>query len=86
MRKIIDGAISWEQIGDGKRDKTEYKYTLGKGVIHKDTGVLTLPVTLNFVMPFLDCEKIKAVIINKLNMLKDVKAELSKPQPPTPVS
>ena len=77
MRKIIDGAISWEQIGDGKRDKTEYKYTLGKGVIHKDTGVLTLPVTLNFVMPFLDCEKIKAVILHKLDMLKDVEFDFT---------
>lgn len=72
MREIIDGAICWEQIGSGKRDKTEYKYTLGKGVIHKETGVLTLPITLNFVMPFLDCEKIKAIIINKLDMIKDV--------------
>ena len=64
MREIIDGALCWEQIGGGNRDKSEYRYTLGKGVIHRETGVLTLPVTLNGVMPFLDCEKSKAVIIN----------------------
>ena len=72
MREIIDGAICWETIGDENRDKAEYKYVMGKGVIHKDTGVLTLPITLNFVMPFLDCEKIRAIIINKLDMIKDV--------------
>ena len=77
MREIIDGAICWEAIGDENRDKTEYKFTLGKGVIHKDTGVLTLPVTLNFVMPFLDCEKIKAVILHKLDMLKDVEFDFT---------
>ena len=77
MREIIDGALCWEQIGGGNRDKSEYRYTLGKGVIHRETGVLTLPVTLNFVMPFLDCEKIKAVIINKLNMLKDVEFDFT---------
>ena len=62
MREIIDGAICWETIGDENRDKTEYKFTLGKGVIHKDTGVLTLPVTLNFVMPFSDMEKIQVIV------------------------
>ena len=77
MRKIIDGAVCWEAIGDEKRDKTEYKYVLGKGVIHKDTGVLTLPITLNFVIPFLDCEKIKAIIINKLGVLKDVEFDFT---------
>lgn len=77
MRKIIDSAICWETIGDENRDKTEYKYVLGKGVIHKETGVLTLPITLNFVIPFLECEKIKAIIINKLGMLKDVEFDFT---------
>ncbi|MGN1333761.1 MAG: PHP domain-containing protein, partial [Anaerovoracaceae bacterium] len=77
MREIIDGAISWEEIGTVKRDKDEYRYTLGKGVIHRETGVLTLPLTLNFVVPFLDCEKIKAIIFNKLNMLKDVEFDFT---------
>ena len=63
MRNLIDSAVNWEQISAG-RDKSEYIYQLGKGVINKESGVLTLPLTLNFVMPFLDCEKIKALIIN----------------------
>ena len=77
MREVIDGAICWEKIGAGNRHKDEFKYRLGKGVIHKETGVLTLPVTLNFVMPFLDCEKIKAVIMNKLDMLTDVEFDFT---------
>ena len=54
MREIIDGAIGWEKIGTVKRNKDEYRYTLGKGVIHRETGVLTLPLTRNFVVPFSD--------------------------------
>ena len=69
MREIIDGAIGWEKIGTVKRNKDEYRYTLGKGVIHRET--------LNFVVPFLDCEKIRAIIINKLNMLKDVEFDFT---------
>ncbi|MBR3705508.1 MAG: PHP domain-containing protein, partial [Firmicutes bacterium] len=74
MRNLIDSAVSWEQISAG-RDKSEYIYQLGKGVINKESGVLTLPLTLNFVMPFLDCEKIKALVMHKLDMIKDVKFE-----------
>lgn len=77
MREIIDGAIGWEKIGTVKRNKDEYRYTLGKGVIHRETGVLTLPLTLNFVVPFSDCEKIRAIIINKLNVLKDVEFDFT---------
>lgn len=71
MKNLIDGAVCWEQISP-HHEKSEYLYQLGKGVINKESGVLTLPLTLNFVMPFLDCEKIKAMIINKLDIIKGV--------------
>ncbi|MBQ1229111.1 MAG: hypothetical protein IIX87_04470, partial [Firmicutes bacterium] len=74
MRNLIDSAVCWEQIS-AVSDKSEYRYELGKGVINKESGVLTLPLTLNFIVPFLDCEKIKALVINKLDMIKDVKFE-----------
>ena len=70
MKNLIRENIDWKALGG---EKTEYRFELGKAVIHKETGVLEMPVRLNFVMPFLDYEKIKALIINKLDMISDVK-------------
>lgn len=69
MKNLISESIDWEALGG---QKSEYRFELGKGVIHKETGVLDMPVRLNFVIPFLDCEKIKAIIINKLDVISDV--------------
>ena len=69
MKDLIRGSINWDALGG---QKSEYRFELGKAVIHKDTGVLDIPVRLNFVMPFLDYEKIKAIIIHKLDLITDV--------------
>ena len=69
MKDLIRGSINWDALGG---QKNEYRFELGKAVIHKDTGVLDMPVRLNFVMPFLDYEKIKAIIIHKLDLITDV--------------
>lgn len=69
MKDLIRGSINWDALGG---QKSEYRFELGKAVIHKDTGVLDVPVRLNFVMPFLDYEKIKAIIIHKLDLITDV--------------
>ena len=49
MKDLIRGSINWDALGG---QKSEYRFELGKAVIHKDTGVLDMPVRLNFVMPF----------------------------------
>ncbi len=72
MRSIIDNAINWDSISNGRIDKNKYHYELGKAVISKETGVLTLPITLNFVMPFSDCETIKSEILSQLPQASDV--------------
>lgn len=69
MKDLIRGSINWDALGG---QKSEYRFELGKAVIHKETGVLDMPVRLNFVMPFLDYEKIKAIIIHKLDLITDV--------------
>ena len=61
MKQLIADALSWEELGE--IHKTEYQFELGKGVLHKEAGRLTLPIRCNFVMPFADCEKVKAVIL-----------------------
>lgn len=50
---------------------------IGKGMLHREAGRLTLPITCNFVMPFADCEKVKAVILHKLDVLKEVELDFS---------
>ena len=75
MKQLIADALSWEELGE--IHKTEYQFELGKGVLHKEEGRLTLPIRCNFVMPFADCEKVKAVILHKLDMLKEVKLDFS---------
>ena len=72
MRSLIDGAINWEEISRGKIDKSEYRYQLGQGRISKETGVLTLPVTLNFIIPCDDYIKIKEIIKAKIPELRGV--------------
>ena len=74
MKDLIRGSINWDALGG---QKSEYRFERGKAVIHKDTGVLDMPVRLNFVMPFLDYEKIKAIIIHKLDLITDVNFILS---------
>ena len=75
MKQLIADALSWEELGE--IHKTEYQFELGKGVLHKEAGRLTLPIRCNFVMPFADCEKVKAVILHKLDMLKEVELDFS---------
>ena len=72
MRNLIDQAVSWDKLGG---NKTEYHYELGKATLCGDTGMLRLPVTLNFIIPFMDYEKIRALTINKIAVVKDVEME-----------
>ena len=41
MKDLIRGSINWDALGG---QKSEYRFELGKAVIHKDTGVLDMPV------------------------------------------
>ena len=71
MKQIIENAVSWESIGDYPKDSLTY--TIDRAVIHKDSGVLSIDMTLNFVMPHLDMEKLKATLIHKLEGIHGVK-------------
>ena len=56
MRQLIEDALSWDELGEVHRG--EYQFEIGKGMLHREAGRLTLPITCNFVMPFADCEKV----------------------------
>ena len=75
MRQLIEDALSWDELGEVHRG--EYQFEIGKGMLQREAGRLTLPITCNFVMPFADCEKVKAVILHKLDVLKEVELDFS---------
>ena len=73
MRKLIREAVQWENITDGRLGMEQFSYELGQGVMHKETGVLVIPMTLNFVLPYDELLKIKAIVKSKLDFIDDVK-------------
>ncbi len=77
MRNIIEAAVEWEKITDGRVDRDKFTYSLEKGIINKDSGALVVPMTLNFIMPFDSLLKLKAVIKSKLPLVNDVKIKFN---------
>lgn len=71
MINLIEGIINWTRLGQHPRDS--YKFSLGRAQMSQESATLSLDIELNFVMPFEDVEKIKAVVINQIQGLKDVK-------------
>src|SRR5665648_42962 len=70
MKNLIENTISWNKIG--RHAKQEYSFSLGRAKMSKDGSVLTLDIELNFVLPYEDILRIKALIINQIPHLKTV--------------
>ncbi len=75
MQNLIDKAVNWQSIGP--YEKSKYRYEINKAAINKDTGVLTISMTMNFVPPYLDMERLKAQIIHQLDKINEVKFHYS---------
>lgn len=73
MKELIDKHINWQTIGN--HEVSEYRYDITEAVISKETGVLTIRLRLNFIMPFIDMEKLRGIILHSIEHLKDVKFE-----------
>jgi len=71
MRSLIDQVISWDTISS--HAKEQYQYEITDAVIERETGVLTITLRLNFVMPALEMEKLSGVILHQFSDLKSVK-------------
>ena len=70
MKSLIESTINWSKIG--KHPKDSYNFSLGKAVVSKETAVLSLDITLNFVIPFSDVERICDLIKHAVASLKGV--------------
>lgn len=73
MKNLIRESIDWSVLGG---EKSEYSFELGKGVIHKETGVLEADSS-ELYHTFFGLRKIKALIINKLDIIKEVQFDFT---------
>ena len=71
MRALIEQNIDWDVLSG--HDKSQYTYEITEAVIESETGVLTISLRLNFIMPCLSMAKLKGVILHQIEALKDVK-------------
>lgn len=69
MRELFDKNISWDTVGG---DRSQLQYELTEAVIGKETGVLTIALRLNFIIPYVDLEKIRGILLHHFPELKDV--------------
>ena len=70
MKDLIESSIVWEKLGAHSR--SEYNFDIFRAVLGKYDNILTIEVRLNFVMPFSDAEKIKALAKNQVQGLAGV--------------
>lgn len=71
MRRLFEEVIDIKSIGEYEREALSFE--IGKAAISKETAVLSVPVKLNFVIPYDEHLKLKAVIKNKIPGISDVK-------------
>ena len=57
MKTLIDSCISWSKIG--KHPRESYSYSIKGAVLKKETMTFELDLTLNFIIPYGDTEKMK---------------------------
>jgi len=57
LKELIENGVRWSAIG--KHSKTEYVYSIGRAVLEKESNTLTMDITLNFVIPFEDANRME---------------------------
>ncbi|MEG2199584.1 MAG: PolC-type DNA polymerase III, partial [Anaerovorax sp.] len=71
MKTLIENTINWQKIG--KHAKEDYRYTLEKAVVSRETAVLSVDFKSNFIVPFKDMVRICQLITNEFKGLNDTK-------------
>ncbi len=69
MKDLIEKSIHWDSIGEPFFG-IEYRYEIIDASIAKDSGVLNITLRLNFVPPYLDMEKLKGMILHRIEKLQ----------------
>ena len=74
MRELFDKNINWEAVG---YPREQLRYEASEAVIGKETGVLDIKLRLNFVVPHLDLERIRGILLHHFPELKGVRFQCS---------
>lgn len=64
MKNLIENSISWNRLG--RRSKSEYEFAIEKAVMSREDNTFEMDIKANFVMPFEDVLKVKAIILNEI--------------------
>lgn len=75
MKNLIEKNVDWASIGDYSKDS--FAYTINRAVIQSETGVLSIDMTLNFIFPHVDMEKVKGSLLHRIEGLKGVEFKYS---------
>lgn len=73
MVELINKAIDWEKLDSSK--KNVYKINIKNARLSKENLILTLPLELNFVLPYVECENIRKKINGMCEEITDVNFE-----------
>lgn len=71
MRTLIEETINWTKLE--KHERNSCSFSVRKAVMSEKDSELTIDMVLNFIIPFEDIERIKALILNRIDGLKSVK-------------
>ena len=66
MKSLIEQTVRWAAIG--KHPKDEYRYAIGRAVLDKETAVLRVGMTLNFIIPLEDAEAIEREVAERFGI------------------
>jgi len=70
INKLIHDSIQWEKVGN--YDNDQLKFQIGNLALSQEQGKFSLELIVNFVMPFDDALKIKALIKNRVPNIESV--------------
>lgn len=70
MKELFTQHITWEKVGN--HPQTAYQIEVEHASFSKESRTLTVDVVLNFVVPFLDSEKIRAILTSSVNGVAQV--------------
>ncbi|MGN1381940.1 MAG: hypothetical protein ACI4W2_03890, partial [Eubacterium sp.] len=70
MNKLIQDFVSWNRLPENKKEQMEC--VIEDAQIRKETGVLSMDMRLNFIVPAEDDRKLKEAVIRQLQGLAGV--------------
>ena len=74
MKEILESSIDFSKLGGYTKDDIDIE--IEKAVISRETGILTLILELNFVLPYEAVDKFRRSLHGRLKDIEDIKLEL----------